>query len=485
MGEKADEHTGSVSDSTMVDLEKAVEAPSSQANTSGETTLDWDDPANKQNPTHWPLWIKIIHTFIPCCLSFTITFATSVTVPATRILAQDFDLSRTYSLLPLTLYTLGIGFGPLFIAPLSEAFGRKWIYISTHLVFMLFILGAALSPTFSGVLACRFLAGFLGSAGVAVGAGTATEIWQHPSSRGISALLFILGPFLGPTLGPLAGAYVLAGHDNNWRWTQYTILVLSLPIWCGLIWMRETHKATILKGAVKMPAKQILQLIKGATIRPTKMLFTETIVASLTLYTAYAYAMIFSFFTSVSYVLPLYYGFDGRQVGLSLLAVIIGYLLASLLYGIFDKTLYVKAAARSPDGMAAPEHRLYSGLVGSVLIPASLFWYAWEARQGGDWARLVAAGIPFGLGSFSLFLSAITYQADVYKAGAAASALAANGTLRYTLGAVFPLFTVQMYEKLGVQWAGSLFAFLSLVLLPIPWLLFKYGPKLRAMDRRF
>ncbi|KAG8628878.1 hypothetical protein KVT40_002743 [Elsinoe batatas] len=215
MDDKADEHTGSVSNPTVADLEKAVEAPSSQASASGETTLDWDD-------------------------SFTITFATSVTVPATRVLAQDFDLSRTYSLLPLTLYTLGIGFGPLFIAPLSEAFGRKWIYISTHLFFMLFILGAALSPTFSGVLACRFLAGFLGSAGVAVGAGTATEIWQHPSSRGISALLFILGPFLGPTLGPLAGAYVLAGHDNNWRWTQYTILVLSLPIWCGLIWMRET-----------------------------------------------------------------------------------------------------------------------------------------------------------------------------------------------------------------------------------------------------
>lgn len=59
------------------------------------------------------------------------------------------------------------------------------------------------------------------------------------------------------------------------------------------------------------------------------------------------------------------------------------------------------------------------------------------------------------------------------------SALAANGILRYILGAVFPLFTLQMYEKLGVHWAGSVFAFLSLPLIPIPWLLFKYGGKLR------
>lgn len=59
-------------------------------------------------------------------------------------------------------------------------------------------------------------------------------------------------------------------------------------------------------------------------------------------------------------------------------------------------------------------------------------------------------------------------------------ALSANGTLRYSLGATFPLFTIQMYQKLGVHWAGSLFAFLSLALLPIPWLLFKWGPTLRS-----
>nr|XP_036586832.1 Polyamine transporter 4-like protein 3 [Colletotrichum truncatum]KAF6797389.1 Polyamine transporter 4-like protein 3 [Colletotrichum truncatum] len=40
-----------------------------------------------------------------------------------------------------------------------------------------------------------------------------------------------------------------------------------------------------------------------------------------------------------------------------------------------------------------------------------------------------------------------------------------------------------MYEKLGVHWAGSVFAFLSLLLLPIPWLLFKFGPALRKRSK--
>lgn len=119
-------------------------------------------------------------------------------------------------------------------------------------------------------------------------------------------------------------------------------------------------------------------------------------------------------------------------------------------------------------------------MVGSFFIPIGLFWYAWAAQHDGHWAAVVASGIPFGFGAFSLFLSTITYLVDTYRAGFAASALAANGILRYTFGAVFPLFTVQMYTRLGVHWAGSIFAFLSLLLLPIPWILFKYGKALRA-----
>jgi hypothetical protein len=59
-------------------------------------------------------------------------------------------------------------------------------------------------------------------------------------------------------------------------------------------------------------------------------------------------------------------------------------------------------------------------------------------------------------------------------------AIAANGILRYTFGAAFPLFTIQLYEALGIEWAGSVFAFVSVLLLPIPWAFFRYGKLLRA-----
>ena len=80
-------------------------------------------------------------------------------------------------------------------------------------------------------------------------------------------------------------------------------------------------------------------------------------------------------------------------------------------------------------------------------------------------------------------LSAILYQLDVYGHELGASALAANGILRFIFCAAFPLFTVQMYEALGIHWAGSLFAFLALAMMPVPWVFFKYGHLLRKRSR--
>ncbi|TKW53541.1 Polyamine transporter 4 [Colletotrichum tanaceti] len=477
-------------DDTAQDVEKQSKADTASSDEDGgqqeqqqqQQQVAWDDPRETRNPRNWSLAMKILHSAIPCFLSFEITFATSITGPATAEIMQAFSVSRTLSVLPLTLYTLGIAVGPVFIAPFSEVFGRKPIYIASCTLLLAFLGGAAAATSFAGLLVCRFLAGVLGSAGIAVGAGTIADVWEVGKGATVS-ILYILGPFLGPTFGPLAGAYVLEDRGGDWRWTQYVLLFVGAPVWVGTLCMRETSRAWILRrenGEPAITAGRLGAIVGAAALRPTKMLLTEVIVSSLAVYAAFAYAMVFSYFSSASYVLRRLYGFNLREVGLSFISVIIGYLLASLLYYFLDTRFRVPAARA---GTSTPEQRLYSALVGSVMLPVALFWYAWAAREGGNWAVLVAAGIPFGLGSFSLFLSVIMYTVDFYGPKSAASAVAANGILRYILGAVFPLFTVQMYEKLGVNWAGSVFAFLSLPLMPIPWLLFKYGSKLRQRSK--
>ena len=51
---------------------------------------------------------------------------------------------------------------------------------------------------------------------------------------------------------------------------------------------------------------------------------------------------------------------------------------------------------------------------------------------------------------------------------------------RNLVGSVFPLFTTSLYNKLGVQGAGGLTAGLSALLAMTPFLLYRYGARLRA-----
>lgn len=72
----------------------------------------------------------------------------------------------------------------------------------------------------------------------------------------------------------------------------------------------------------------------------------------------------------------------------------------------------------------------------------------------------------------------MNYLIDAYTIYAA-SVLAANSVLRSLFGAAFPLFTTQMYNKLGIHWASSIPAFLALACVPFPFLFYKYGEKIR------
>ena len=110
------------------------------------------------------------------------------------------------------------------------------------------------------------------------------------------------------------------------------------------------------------------------------MLTTETIAFLLTLYTGYAYAVVFSFFASASYVYAIDYNFNSRQIGLCLIGVLIGYILAAVVYVIVEKPLYAKAARRARTGRPAPEHRLYSAMAGSIFLPIGLFWFVSSIR---------------------------------------------------------------------------------------------------------
>lgn len=47
--------------------------------------------------------------------------------------------------------------------------------------------------------------------------------------------------------------------------------------------------------------------------------------------------------------------------------------------------------------------------------------------------------------------------------------------MRNVVGAGFPLFASQMYQRLDYEWASSLLGFLAILLVPIPFVFFYMG----------
>jgi hypothetical protein len=150
---------------------------------------------------------------------------------------------------------------------------------------------------------------------------------------------------------------------------------------------------------------------------------------------------------------------------------------------IIDRRTYPALQAKHGVGMVPPEYRLYGAMLGCVSNPISLFWFGWAADRGAYWLNPVVAAVPFAMGNIMVYSSGALYIMDSYGSLHGASALSANSLLRYAGGGSFPLFIVQMFSSLGIGWASSLLGFVSVALVPVPWILYKYGKRIRGRSR--
>lgn len=480
------------------------------------TAQDWTGPNDPENPLNWSLWQRIYHTMIPGLFGFTVTLGSSIYTPGYPDVEKRFNVSSTVALLPLSLYVLGLAFGPVLAAPISETLGRRVVYLVSSPIAALFTLGAGFSNTFASLAITRFFAGFFGSPVLAVGAGTNVDLWA-PVHRAVATSAFLLAPFLGPAIGPAVGGF--AAQYKGWRWTQWPILFLLVPVYIYSLGMKETYKKIILQKRAKRlgippPAKvgptglaAVKFVITVTLFRPVRMIFTEPIVFFFSLYTGFNFSVLFGFFDAFPIVFEGVYHFDRGFSGLTFLGIGFGCCIGVATAIIINRLRYHKEYVRSHkegrSGVVAPEHRLYAAMMGSFGIPVGLFWFAWTSRADVHWISPVLATVPFAWGNICVFTSAALYLVDVYGPLNGASALAANGLVRYIAGAAFPLFTVQsksclirilakgnlansirsVYDGLGIAWATSLLGFLSLTMLPIPWVLFRFGPQIRKKSR--
>lgn len=191
------------------------------------------------------------------------------------------------------------------------------------------------------------------------------------------------------------------------------------------------------------------------------------------------YAILYLLFTTFTFVFEEQYGFSSGTVGLVYIATGIGMLLGLAGLGATSDKLMQRLANKHNGGVLKPEYRLPILIYAGPTIPIGLFIYGWAAQYHVQWAVPLLGTLFVGVGLIAAFMCINTYLVDTF-ARYAASAMAANTILRSIFGATFPLFGLQMYNKLGLGWGNSLLAFIALAMCPIPSLLYHYGERLRT-----
>ena len=211
--------------------------------------------------------------------------------------------------------------------------------------------------------------------------------------------------------------------------------------------------------------------------RPLRILFTQPIVLTMAIYQAIIFATNYSLYTNFQAIFGAGYGFSTTQVGLMYLAPGLGFLVSVWFLIPRIDSIYNSLTTRN-SGVSKPEFRLPLSNVGAVLVPLSLFWFAWCAEYHVDCAVTISSTVFFGLGQITIMNSVQNYYIDSFSKYAA-SAIAAGTVFRSIFGGVVPLFAPVLFDKVGYGWGISVFAFCALVLTPSPLLFYYFGERVR------
>ncbi|KAJ8120878.1 hypothetical protein ONZ43_g2532 [Nemania bipapillata] len=466
------EHVISPALQEVIQIQTATSIGSSVARPM-EFEVDFGDD---DNPREWSFWFRAWMTFVVSFSTWVVVLYSTTYTSSIPGLINEFHVqSETVATLGVTTYLLGLGLGSLVWAPVSELYGRKPVYVCCLFVFTLLILPACLATSLTEILVIRFFGALFGAALIANSAGTVVDI-STEETRALVLSLWSIAPLNGPVTGPVIGGFVY----------QYLATV-------AMVFTKETYAPTILKAKAARLRKETdddrwwtrydmnmspTDVIKLNLTRPFVLFFTEPILWFFNLWISIVYGILYLCFVAYPIVFTEHRGWGPGLTGLSFVGIGIGTTI-----GILGEPLWrriINAHPRDPKtGRIPPEATARILIIGSILTPIGQLVFAWTSLPPTHWAVPIAFGIPFGLGNSFSFIYGSNYLAGAYGIYAA-SALAGNAVTRSLLGGLLPLAGPKLFAALTPQWASTFLGLLEVALIPIPFVFWRYGERIRA-----
>ncbi|BGP42271.1 hypothetical protein JCM10450v2_006364 [Rhodotorula kratochvilovae] len=452
--------------------------------------VTWVDN-DPENPRNWSNAKKWLQTFLPSLLAFLSGFASAIITGGMPEMAEYFSVSEEVVNLTVCVFVVGFGLGPLILSPLSEMYGRRIVYIVSMGLFFIFTIPECVSSSFAVVVVFRFIAGCMASGVMCNAAGSIGDLWSV-NERGNKMAAFSAVLFASPCLGPLIGGYITL--TVGWRWMWWVLLIFAGVTWVFTsVLLVETYAPTLLKWRAKKLRKEtgdasimteqerqgrpLSEVANESLLRPLVMLTTEPIMTAFSGYLCLIYGLLYAFFFAYPIVF-IPHGFNTGQVGLTFMSIMVGIALVAVT-GVPLQERYYQRQVIKHNGHPPPEARLPLMMGCSILLPISLFIFASTSIKSVHWAGPLVSGIPFGYSLVGIYISANTYLAVTFSQYSA-SAMAAKTFIRSMVGASCVMWVPPVYNAIGNLWAGMIFAFLSVAMMPIPFLFFWKGAAIRG-----
>ncbi|KAG7450861.1 MFS general substrate transporter [Guyanagaster necrorhizus] len=454
--------------------------------------VTWDGPDDPMNPQNWPNSKKWVVTVVSVNLALSVSFASSAPTSAFAETVRVFNINSETAYTIVTVFLLGFAIGPTFWGPGSELYGRRPVILGAMFAYILFHLGQALAHNIQSLLVCRFFSGFFGVAPLAVDGGIFADIWPA-IGRGPAASLFATSVFLGPVLGPLVGGFI-ASSSVTWRWIYWVMMMFAGACTAiAVIFLPETN-ASVKRLRKEDPENNadlfaeheiedwsIKGIAQRTLYRPFKMLMLEPILVLVTIYISVVYSVLYALFEAIPIIFVETRGFTLGENGLIFIGIGIGTTLGAIINILCS--LHYPELVHKWKGYPPPEERLYGAMIGAPCLIIGAFWLGWTGQyESIKWYVPAISTIFIGVSISLIFMSFLSYLLDVYLIYAA-SAFAANTIMRSLIAASFPLFTVQMYHNLGINWASTLIGLIGVVLAPSPFLFYKFGKQIRKHSK--
>lgn len=463
--------------------------------------VGWEGPADPLCPRNWTVARRVGCTLQISLIAAGVGAASGIDATVLPQAARSLGVGEVAESLATGLYLVGMGAGALVAGPFSETFGRNAVYSGSMVVFMLWIMASGLAPNFGAQITFRFLAGCSASTPLVCSGGSVSDMFNSVEKTWAFPL-YAIAAFGGPMLGAVMGAYIGPSTVVSWRWTEWTMLILSgLIVALVLFLMPETYAPLLLRWKAKhlrrvtgddryrseheIVRATLFSRLKVSMTRPFLM-FTEPIILAMTLYLSVVYIVLFTFLVGWPYIFQDTYGISQGLGNIIFVAMAIGlqfnFLLVPIVYRMTIKQVKL-AESRGEGEQFNPEIRLWYAMLGpAVSIPISLFWMGWTASPDiSIWSPILAAGL-FGFGVTGVFICAYMYVIDSYEIYSA-SALTFTALVRYVIAGGMTVVGIPFYENMGVHYTLTILACISCLLVFVPYALYKWGYLLRKRSK--